>query len=126
MAWLMQSGFIWLLTWQLGPDCRKTLADYLKDLRSVDGGDRQLTSWLKEEGFQTSLRTINQVGAPLLCRKIAVDLDRTDCEATQMMPSSAPAKKRGVFLDSASLGGQSWLRVIWSFPAASSHVCDQG
>ncbi len=58
--------------------CRKTLADYLKDLRSVEGGDRQLTSWLKEEGFQTSLRTINQVGAPLLYGDIAVDIRHTD------------------------------------------------
>ncbi|CAK0782825.1 hypothetical protein CVIRNUC_006020 [Coccomyxa viridis] len=41
-------------------DTRKTLADYLKDLRSVEGGDRQLTSWLKEEGFHTSLRSVSQ------------------------------------------------------------------
>jgi hypothetical protein len=40
---------------------RKTLADYLKDLRSVDGGDRQLTAWLREEGFQTNLRSVSQV-----------------------------------------------------------------
>lgn len=44
--------------------CRKTLADYLKDLRSVEGGDRQLTSWLKEEGFQTSLRAVSQARPP--------------------------------------------------------------
>ena len=37
----------------------------------MEGGDRQLTSWLKEEGFQTSLRTINQVGAPSPCSDIA-------------------------------------------------------
>ena len=44
--------------------CRKTLADYLKDLRSVDGGDRQLTSWLKEEGFNTNLRSVREVMQP--------------------------------------------------------------
>ena len=45
-------------------ECRKTLADYLKDLRSVEGGDRQLTSWLKEEGFHTSLRSVSQARSP--------------------------------------------------------------
>ena len=34
-----------------------------------------MTSWLKEEGFQTSLRTINQVGAPHCCRSVAGTLD---------------------------------------------------
>ena len=46
------------------PECRRTLADYLKDLRSVEGGDRQLTSWLKEEGFHTSLRSVSQARCP--------------------------------------------------------------
>ena len=66
----------------LSAPCRKTLADYLKDLRSVEGGDRQLTSWLKEEGFQTSLRTINQVCVLSLHGNIAVETDHTElCNA---------------------------------------------
>lgn len=40
---------------------RNALAAHLKDLRHMDGGDRQLTSWLKEEGFQTSVRSVVQV-----------------------------------------------------------------
>ena len=27
----------------------------------MDGGDRQLTAWLREEGFQTNLRSVSQV-----------------------------------------------------------------
>ncbi|KAK9904021.1 hypothetical protein WJX75_002693 [Coccomyxa subellipsoidea] len=41
-------------------ETRNALAAHLKDLRHVDGGDRQLTSWLKEEGFQTSVRSVVQ------------------------------------------------------------------
>ena len=86
----------------LSTPCRKTLADYLKDLRSVEGGDRQLTSWLKEEGFQTSLRTINQVGASLLLSDIAVDNNHTGC-ISPSTPRSALAKGRVKFHDAASL-----------------------
>ena len=48
-------------------DPRNALAAHLKDLRHVDGGDRQLTSWLKEEGFQTSVRSVVQVIMCLIC-----------------------------------------------------------
>ena len=30
----------------------------------MEGGDRQLTSWLKEEGFHTSLRSVSQACSP--------------------------------------------------------------
>ena len=30
----------------------------------MEGGDRQLTSWLKEEGFHTSLRSVSQARLP--------------------------------------------------------------
>ncbi len=30
----------------------------------MDGGDRQLTSWLKEEGFNTNLRCVREVMQP--------------------------------------------------------------
>jgi hypothetical protein len=45
-------------------ETRKMMGEHLRSLRNVEGGDRQMTSWLKEEGFHTSLRAISQV---LLC-----------------------------------------------------------
>lgn len=49
--------------------CRKQLAQHLKELRHVEGGDRQISSWLKEEGFSTSLRTVMQVRSSNLMRQ---------------------------------------------------------
>ena len=43
------------------PETRKMLGDHLRSLRAVENGDRQITSWLKEEGFHTSLRAVSQV-----------------------------------------------------------------
>ena len=43
----------------------------------MEGGDRQLTSWLKEEGFHTSLRSVSQARCP------PADILRMSCRASQ-------------------------------------------
>ena len=39
------------------------LGEHLRNLRNVDGGDRQVTMFLKEEGFPTTIRAVHQVPA---------------------------------------------------------------
>ena len=59
----------------------------------MEGGDRQLTSWLKEEGFHTSLRSVSQARLPpadLLPAQFGglPALSHAACRATPPVPSS--------------------------------------
>lgn len=59
----------------------------------MEGGDRQLTSWLKEEGFHTSLRSVSQARLPpadLFPAQFGVlpALSHAACRATPPVPSS--------------------------------------
>ncbi len=53
----------------------------------MEGGDRQVSSWLKEEGFSTSLRTVMQVGL-CPCRAPLVVINCVCC-ADICLPASS-------------------------------------
>ena len=50
--------------------CRRHLAGLLKEHSLVEGGDLQVATWIKDEGFDTTIPSVMQVCTPHPCRGV--------------------------------------------------------
>ena len=55
--------------------CRRHLAGLLKEHSLVEGGDLQVATWIKDEGFDTTIPSVMQVQHPNFMHMLVWDLN---------------------------------------------------
>ena len=55
--------------------CRRHLAGLLKEHSLVEGGDLQVATWIKDEGFDTTIPSVMQVQHPNSMHMLVRDLN---------------------------------------------------